>query len=579
MFRANLNSRDQIFDYIKTGDVKLHELISCLNSVHNLLNQSSDREKTTVLNAILLRIQDPKSSISVVNNLIAFLSEVITSHKEKLDLAAKDEAGNTPLHNVFHYALHAKDEQLSKQFTKIGCRFINLIKNSREFKKIMTLKNKSGVSCLRIFYLTYEEKEGLTDAEFKNLVYIGQKVTPLISPPSPDKIEFTEKSFKNQLQELLTDSVTCDLMEEPFLFPREGHTYGRKTWDRNNYVNPQTRTVFKKEELETNGSVLILIGLFKKYFDVNEPEQEDAEKEKALANEIQQYFSDIQIAGIHPAEAAVIAHFEQDVTTKDIKNLLNAYQKHLASQNANTGEPQPSSAFRTEQEPEKPIHVPEDVHGDQPEPLPPGDSGEENYLEAPPPEVIPQPEPDLLLDSIDGNQLAGPRPNLGEEDPAHVDYGDREADSFSSELVEINIATKNIRVILKSICENIENKNQGRATWFTCNTEAKVNKLNSIYNWLENRILDPEDETIVLALIRDVCAIKRNKLGFFTPHSAIEFKDWLESLSLTCCATVHFNDKDLQQINIPGNIDLLITDARKNTIHMEIPHFTIKRTW
>jgi hypothetical protein len=575
--RGNREDISAAFDSIKKGNVG--KLRALLRRYPGLLNQSLGQQ-ITVLDAILLQMYSA-SSTRAVQNLADFLNEVIEKHKDKLDLVATDKVENTPLHFVFDFALHSINEERCKLFTDIGCRFLNLIRNSREFRMIMNRKNKSGVSVLRTFYLTNNEKARLSEAELPNLNYINQQVTQIISPPGANQIEFTKKSFKKQLEELLTDTITYAFMEDPYVSP-EGHTYELSTWTKVNDVDPVTKTD-NKGELQSNGTVLYFIGSYKKYFDVNAPDEEDAAKERALANEIQQYFDEIKIPGLAAAEEAIITHFVHDLTTKDIKNLLDAYQKHqidLARQNANTGEPQPSRPFRTELPPpvEKPKrHIPENLYvGDlssernaQPAALPSG-SDEENspseyHSEAPPPIdlVVEQ-----IADAIDVNspveeeELQRDRVARMEE-PAFENYSEWEAD-LSSEVVEPNQDIASIQMILDSIIANIKDKKQGRAAWFTSNTETKVDKLKSIQNWLGDRYLDAESKTIVLALIRDVCAIKRNKLGFFKPHSAIEFESWLENIELTCCTRVYFHNKALQQIDVPGNIDLLINDARNH---------------
>lgn len=84
-----------------------------------------------------------------------------------------------------------------------------------------------------------------------------------------------------------------------------------------------------------------------------------------------------------------------------------------------------------------------------------------------------------------------------------------------------------ILLILTTLKDNIEHKKHGRAVWFTQGTENKLRQLKQIETWLTDNSLDNGNESVILRQIRDVCVIKRNTLGFFQPHSLVEYKKLL----------------------------------------------------
>ncbi|MFA6301744.1 MAG: hypothetical protein WC627_01245 [Legionella sp.] len=87
-----------------------------------------------------------------------------------------------------------------------------------------------------------------------------------------------------------------------------------------------------------------------------------------------------------------------------------------------------------------------------------------------------------------------------------------------------------LQLALRAIMTNITQTRNQRQTWFKRDPNSKADKLQNIINWLgdTNHALTAERKFALLALIRDVCAIKRNVLGFYNPHSLNEFNAKLE---------------------------------------------------
>lgn len=61
--------------------------------------------------------------------------------------------------------------------------------------------------------------------------------------------------------------------------------------------------------------------------------------------------------------------------------------------------------------------------------------------------------------------------------------------------------------------------------------------------------MDDFTSEVVLSLIRDTCAIKRNIFGLFQPHSLQEFNDLLNEYHLHSLNTIYFNSADLANIS------------------------------
>ncbi|WED44061.1 DUF1810 family protein [Legionella cardiaca] len=114
-----------------------------------------------------------------------------------------------------------------------------------------------------------------------------------------------------------------------------------------------------------------------------------------------------------------------------------------------------------------------------------------------------------------------------------------------------------VQMIVEQLIKNIEQKKHGRASWFQLNTENKVRKLTAISHWLSNHELNEANETIVLALIRDICAIKRNNLGLFKPHSLQEFEGLLDRH--------HFQSPPEQCSFSPENL----ANIKENTLYID----------
>lgn len=90
-----------------------------------------------------------------------------------------------------------------------------------------------------------------------------------------------------------------------------------------------------------------------------------------------------------------------------------------------------------------------------------------------------------------------------------------------------------IHFILRELIKNIRDKKNDRAKWFGFGTDSKIEKLEWIQEWLFIYSLDDQKEAIVLAIIGAVCAIKRNGVGLFQPHSLSEFEQLVKKQGLT----------------------------------------------
>jgi hypothetical protein len=119
--------------------------------------------------------------------------------------------------------------------------------------------------------------------------------------------------------------------------------------------------------------------------------------------------------------------------------------------------------------------------------------------------------------------------------------------------------------VLDTLVSNIKERKNGRAPWFTDNIDNKIGKFQVISDWLkDNNNIDELDEKLVLALIRSVCALKRNNLGFFQPHSLTEFDQMIEnSKELKCPSNVCITWKDLEKMENSASVATLIA-ALKN---------------
>ncbi|MBA3537947.1 MAG: hypothetical protein H0T84_15305 [Tatlockia sp.] len=117
--------------------------------------------------------------------------------------------------------------------------------------------------------------------------------------------------------------------------------------------------------------------------------------------------------------------------------------------------------------------------------------------------------------------------------------------------------THTLQQILTTLIGNISEKKGGRETWFNNNSDAKVANLTAISDWLSNQEnITPIKQELVLVLIREVCAIKRNTWGIFKPHSLSEF----DSLKLKVPDTISFDTKLLALLKPGGNSDEIIED-------------------
>jgi hypothetical protein len=453
---ANEEQIKEAFTCIQTGDTaKLFQLL--------------DLNPGLLLQAVLYQIRF-SLDWRIKNQLCDFLKNLIGNYQEKLDLSYQDEKGDTALHHVFLYALSAPDDELSKKLLEIGCLFIGLLKNTSEFRNIIATKNIFKNTFLTTIFLHSLE---LSSQEQRNLLYIEQQLAPLINPykqineeETPASMDFSRKSFIARLKEMLIDPFTYNLMRSPFIFAKDGYTFDELTWERfKPKLNPFTGHEFKPEELVLNQTVIAIINLYNQY----------KMDEKKLATEMQNYFDGGQAHGdLTDGEVT-------DLLTRDIKNLLAAYQTSLALAQSN-------------------------------------------------------------------------QPELGRDNPPTVV---NEPETVSQEGAGVTESTKSknqiIQELIVELAMNISEKKNDRVKWFTQNSKAKVEKLMAIHKWLDSHKLTDGGnsyEGMVLSIIQNVCAVKRNKLGFFAPHSLHEFKEKVSKLKLCCCNDfLNLSENSLDKLN------------------------------
>ncbi|MFA6303331.1 MAG: hypothetical protein WC627_09405 [Legionella sp.] len=95
-----------------------------------------------------------------------------------------------------------------------------------------------------------------------------------------------------------------------------------------------------------------------------------------------------------------------------------------------------------------------------------------------------------------------------------------------------------LKNLIGTLIRNINCKNNKRQEWFTLNAQTKVSKLEAVLNWVNSTKLDEKKGAQVMALVKEICATKRNPLGFFAPHSLNEFNKTLDELTLKHIETV-----------------------------------------
>ncbi|KTD07124.1 DUF1810 domain-containing protein [Legionella jamestowniensis] len=122
-------------------------------------------------------------------------------------------------------------------------------------------------------------------------------------------------------------------------------------------------------------------------------------------------------------------------------------------------------------------------------------------------------------------------------------------------------AATTLKVMVDTLAKSIEKKAGTRSSWFTLNTETKVEKLKAISRWLEKHPLNEQEQEAIVALIRDTCAIKRNIFGLFEPHSLQEFHTLLKTSNLKpASAKISFTSKELAQIKTHTQVAKLIQE-------------------
>jgi hypothetical protein len=554
--RADVERTKEAFECIKKGNAQ--RILELLKEYPGLLIQPApEGHRANVIISALYHIANPHGKIR--KELIKLLKEIVKHYKDKIDLKIRDSDGNTALHRVFWYAIRVDDDQISAALTNIGCAFISLIKSATEFREIMALQNAHKESFLNNIYLDMN-KVNLKPYQLTHLESVQKAVAKHINPYKrklpeqvavPAVVDFNEKSFKDRLEALLTDPVSFELMENPVIFKLEGHTLDQTTWARTNpRKNPLTQTPFKEEQLAVNHTIKTIINLFKTYSD----------QERKLAEEIQKYLDG---SSIHHPLAITDQFAVEDYLTMHIKELLRSYQHSLilvpaAEDPAKTVvhrtqlppqvvKPKRSPILEESPQPQETLRIPENRNLQTNEPDPAPRLTDAPLRRLPPNANIPQQvilpvvNPPPPVNDLGGNNLA-------------VANGQQE-----NTVPEKN---KQIQSLIKELVDNIRFKKNKRATWFKQNSEEKLEKLQLIHDWVGNYEFNEEIEKIVMAVIRDVCAIKRNKLGFFAPHSLDEFKIRVVELELNCSNNVHFTTKALNSLNSQDAVLYLVCLAR-----------------
>ena len=122
---------------------------------------------------------------------------------------------------------------------------------------------------------------------------------------------------------------------------------------------------------------------------------------------------------------------------------------------------------------------------------------------------------------------------------------------------------------LTTLIANIRDKKNNRASWFTLSTDSKVARLQAILDWVHLNEITPSNEIVILALIRDVCAMKRNYLGFYSPHSLTEFNNMVSPAELEHLQQVSSTAKFLVDLGRkPTAIDELIRSGEVQASRM-----------
>jgi hypothetical protein len=156
------------------------------------------------------------------------------------------------------------------------------------------------------------------------------------------------------------------------------------------------------------------------------------------------------------------------------------------------------------------------------------------------------------------------RPRVVDERPTIPRRGATQV-SNPAQILPVMSSNTPIKAIVKQLITNISGKENGRAEWFSLNTDPKLDKLRVILRWLDqprNANLNIDQEASVLALIRDVSAIKRNPFGLFAPHSLKEFESIISGNSVLRhykdgLSDVKYSGKDLDWLT-DGTMDAVL---------------------
>ncbi len=150
-----------------------------------------------------------------------------------------------------------------------------------------------------------------------------------------------------------------------------------------------------------------------------------------------------------------------------------------------------------------------------------------------------------------------------EDQPKKDDKSFPSSEEFVSLLPKSKKHSKEEKDLLRLILllkENIRDKSGTREKWFDDNTDTKIAKLQTIRCWFRHNSLNEANKPIIYALIRDVCALKRNSWGLFQPHSLAEFNFYAKRMELDIPENISFSEFQLNQL-MPdkyGLIDVLI---------------------
>lgn len=123
--------------------------------------------------------------------------------------------------------------------------------------------------------------------------------------------------------------------------------------------------------------------------------------------------------------------------------------------------------------------------------------------------------------------------------------------NIQNEINEDIIANQNskkqdIQKILQTLKNNISQAKNGRFSFFSFNVSSKVDKLQTVIDFLEKQESFSEIKCDrVLNIISEICSQQRNPLGFFKAHSQSEFEKMLKDNNLEIKNKTQYSRSDL----------------------------------